>query len=209
MATQMIEQPTPTANGLIDWRHRITVAEFYRMLDADVFGHEPRIELLEGVIIDKTKKTSSHNVATDLLSQIFHEMLPRRCGFFSSRCTTLRIQDRNSALDPDLTILRGAPDDYAARFRTPADAPLVIEAADLTYTLDRFHKWTTYAASGVQNYWIVDLNNNRLEVHTQPKWLGDSASYARSVVYDQLDQDVPLLFDDREVAKFPLRDILP
>ena len=36
------------------------------MIDAGIFGSEPRVELLEGVIVDKTTKKPPHVVATDL-----------------------------------------------------------------------------------------------------------------------------------------------
>jgi hypothetical protein len=119
----------------MDRRHRITVAEFHQMADAGVFGHEHRVELLEGVIVDKA---------------------------------------------------------------------LVIEVADSSYRIDRSTKWAIYAAAGVPAYWILDLNRSRLEAHTEPR----DGAYTRTALLGR-DDEVPLILDGRETARFAVRDILP
>ena len=61
MATAVIEQPKiesePTlADSLMKARRRITVEEYHRIVDSGVFGPEPKVELLEGVIVEKMTK---------------------------------------------------------------------------------------------------------------------------------------------------------
>ena len=76
--------PEESPGSLLDYRHRITVEEYHRMVDAGVFGPEPRLELLEGVLIDKMTKNPPHILATDLLDEILHRLLPRGSGYFVS-----------------------------------------------------------------------------------------------------------------------------
>ena len=66
----------------------------------------------------------------------------------------------------------------------------------------------TYAGAAVRIYWIVDVNRNRLEVHTDPTGSGPEARYATTQVLGP-DDEVGLILDDREVARFAVREILP
>ncbi len=176
------------------------------MLDAGALGDDPRVELLEGVILDKMSKNPPHVLATDLLQYLFFRLLPP--GFFVSMGNPVTIEERDSEPEPDAQVLRGELRDYAGRRRTPADALIVVEVSDTSYRIDRDQKWSTYAASDVPAYWIVDLNRRRLEIHTEPTGDGDSARYARSQTLGP-DDEVPLVLDGREVARFVVKDILP
>ena len=118
-----IETSVPVQEGapssLLDVRHRITVEEYHRMVDAGVFGPEPRLELLEGVLIDKMTKNPPHIVATDLLEDLLHHLLPRGSGYFISMGNPVTIEDRDGEPEPDAMIVRGNIRDYTGRRRTP------------------------------------------------------------------------------------------
>jgi Uma2 family endonuclease len=207
MATELLEEPR-TQGRLFDARHRITVEEYHRMIDAGVFGPEPRIELLEGVIVDKMTKKPPHVLATDLVEELLHYLLPRGCGYAISMGNPVTIEDRDGEPEPDAMVLRGRLRDYTGRRRTPADAALVAEVSQTSYNYDRYDKWLTYAASRVPVYWILDLNARRLEVHTEPTGGGEAANYARTEFYGP-DDEVPLVLDGREIARFAVKEILP
>ena len=61
---------------------------------------------------------------------------------------------------------------------------------------------------GIPIYWIVDLNRGRLEVHSEPMGQGDAAVYTRTQILGP-DDEVSLILDGREVARFAAREILP
>jgi Uma2 family endonuclease len=178
------------------------------MMDAGVFGPEPRVELLEGVIVNKMTKKPPHVLATDLLEELLHHLLPRGCGYSISMGNPVTIEDRDGEPEPDAMVLRGKLRDYTGRRRTPADAVLVAEVSQTSYNYDRYDKWVTYAAARVPIYWILDLNTRRLEVHTEPTGDGLAATYARTQIYGP-DDEVPLILDGREIARFPVKEILP
>jgi Uma2 family endonuclease len=207
MATEVLEEPR-TQSALFDVRHRITVEEYHRMAEAGIFGPESRVELLEGVIVDKMTKKTPHVHATDLLEDLLHHFLPRGSDYFASMGNPVTIEDRDGEPEPDAMVLRGRLSDYAGRRRTPADAALVIEVSDTSYRYDRFDKWVTYAGAGVPIYWILDLNRGRLEVHTEPSGQGETAYYAHTQIFGS-DDEVPLILDGREVARFAATEILP
>jgi Uma2 family endonuclease len=205
MASEILEEPI-TKGSLLDVRHRITVEEYHRIIEGGTFGPEPRVELLEGVIVDKMTKNPPHNLACDLVQHLMSGLLP--AGYFASMSTSMTIEDRDAEPEPDAMILRGSPRDYAGRRRTPADAALMIEVSDTSYHYDRFVKWVTYAAARVPIYWTVDLNRGRLEIHSEPAGQGDAAYYTHTQSLGP-DDEVVLVLDGREVARFAVREILP
>ena len=196
------------SGSLLDFRHRITVDEYHRMAEAGIFGPEPRLELLEGVLVDKMTKNPPHIVVTDLLDNLFHRLLPEGSGYCTSMGNPVTIEDRHGELEPDAMILRGNPRDYTSRTRTPADAALVIEVANTSYAYDRYSKWVTYAGARVPIYWIVDLGRRRLETHSEPAGQGETAYYGLTQILGQ-DDEVALVLDGREIARFAVREILP
>ena len=51
----------------------------------------------------------------------------------------------------------------------PATAILVVEVADTSLTVDTGDKAELYAAGGIADYWVVDLNNRVLIVRRDPR----------------------------------------
>lgn len=202
-ATAAVPEAPP---ALHDVRRRITVDEFHRMCEAGVFGPEPKVELIEGVIIDKMGKNPPHELAAELVLDLF--FLHARPGDLISAKSTLAIEERNSAPEPDLMLLRGNRRDYTGRRRTPADAALVVEVSHSSYPIDRHIKWRAYADAGVPVYWLLDLNRRTLEVHSEPAGAGPEATYRSTRVYLE-SEEAPLTLDGREVARFAVKDILP
>lgn len=205
MATQ-VHPIEPEALTLLGVRHRITVNEYRRMAEAGVFGSETRVELVEGVIVDSMTKNPPQVIATDLIEDLLHRVVPPE--FHITMGNPIAIEERDSEPEPDAMVVRGRIRDFAGRRRTAADAALVIEVADWSYNLDRGAKWMTYAAARVPVYWIVDLNRNRIEVHTEPTGEGEGARFALTRLYGPEDE-VPLLLDGREAARFAAREVLP
>src|SRR5207237_4504301 len=69
----------------------------------------------------------------------------------------------------DLTLLRPRDDFYCSGHPTPADAYVVIEVTDTTAAYDRSVKLPLYARASVTEAWLVDLNQDRVEVHRRPR----------------------------------------
>jgi Uma2 family endonuclease len=55
---------------------------------------------------------------------------------------------------------------------SPQDTLLVVEAADTSLSYDRETKGPLYARAGIPAYWIVNLNDDRIEVYREPSLTG-------------------------------------
>jgi Uma2 family endonuclease len=70
---------------------------------------------------------------------------------------------------PDLVLLRPRNDFYASRHAAPNDILLVIEIADTSLEYDRDVKAPVYAAAGIPEYWLADLNENVVWCYSSPE----------------------------------------
>ena len=74
--------------------------------------------------------------------------------------------------DPDIALIRlETPRD---RLPLPEDIYLLIEVADSTLARDRETKLALYARDGILEYWIINLEQDQLEVYREP----DGTRYA-------------------------------
>jgi Uma2 family endonuclease len=103
---------------------------------------------------------------------------------------------------PDVKLVRGRLEDYPREFPTTADVPLVIEVSDTTLPKDRALA-QVYAREGIPVYWLINLNDRKVEVYDGP----GEAGYARQTTYAE-SEVVPVVVDGREVGRIPVRDIL-
>jgi Uma2 family endonuclease len=70
--------------------------------------------------------------------------------------------------EPDVALLRPRADRYRQAHPTPADVLLLIEVADTTAAYDRHVKVPLYARSDIPEVWLVDLQQNMIEVYARP-----------------------------------------
>jgi Uma2 family endonuclease len=71
----------------------------------------------------------------------------------------------HSVPDPDLAVVTGAPRTHTAN---PTAALLVVEGADTMLAHDRRIKGSLYPASGIADYWIVNILDRQVQVHRDP-----------------------------------------
>ena len=69
---------------------------------------------------------------------------------------------------PDLGLLQFRSDYYAERHPRPSDVLLLIEVSDSSVAYDRSVRAALYAAAGVPELWIVDLNLRQVECRRNP-----------------------------------------
>jgi Uma2 family endonuclease len=67
--------------------------------------------------------------------------------------------------EPDFILLRRLTEQRDIR---PKEVLLVIDASDSTLAMDKGRELQMSAAAGIPEYWIVNLGENRLEVHRSP-----------------------------------------
>jgi Uma2 family endonuclease len=169
-------------------------SEFDKLAELGAFGDE-RVELLYGMVVKMSPKGPAHESASQRMTRIFVRAFEGRAS--------VRIQAPFAASDgsepePDAALVPLG--DYADAH--PSSAYLVVEIAQSSLSLDRGTKATLYAECGVREYWIVNLVDDRVEVHTEIV----RGAYARVAHYGRGDRIRVLAFPEVEVE---VEDILP
>ena len=93
----------------------------------------------------------------------------------------------NSLPQPDLALLRPRSDFYEQSRPTPTDVLLIVEVSDTTLVSDIEVKVPLYAEAGIPEVWIVNLQENIIEVYSSP-----NAGRYESVQHISQDQSLPL-----------------
>jgi Uma2 family endonuclease len=150
-------------------RHRLTVAEYYRMGETGILAPEARVELIEGEVIDMPPIGSPHAGTVNYLGH----SLRLACGLQAIVSTQSPVfLDLHSEPQPDIALLRPRPDFYRSSHPTPADVFLIIEVAATSLAYDTQIKLPLYARHGVPEVWLVDLSNRQLIIHRTPTTAG-------------------------------------
>jgi len=146
-------------------RHLINVEQFHRMVEAGLLAQDARVELIEGVIVDMAPIGSHHAGVVNLLMETL--LLAAAGQATVTVQQPLRLGSRSEP-QPDVMLLRRRADFYRQSHATAADVLLVIEVSDTTLRFDRGEKTALYAKHGIQELWIVDLENRQLHCMREP-----------------------------------------
>lgn len=144
-------------------RRRITADEFERMSEAGVFGEDNRLELIEGEIVELPPMNGPHLRCVNRLNRIIGRVIGD--DMTVSVQNSLRLA-HDWVPQPDISVLRGQ--DEVNTVPRVEEVVLVIEVSDSTLAADRTAKLPRYAAMGIAEAWLVDLNGGRIERHTAP-----------------------------------------
>ncbi|MBX2873051.1 MAG: Uma2 family endonuclease [Saprospiraceae bacterium] len=150
-------------------RYYFNVEEFRQMGEAGIIAPGHRVELINGEIIEKSPINSLHAGTVKNLNRLLSRLL--------GEDAILSVQDtvelnQHSEPEPDLAILRYRKDLYTQAHPKPEDVFLIIEVADSTLEKDQKIKLPLYAATGIEEVWIINLQDNQVEVSTEPSDLG-------------------------------------
>jgi Uma2 family endonuclease len=145
--------------------HRFTVEDWDRLIEVGFFTKYDRVELLDGEIFDITPIGDPHEASVDRLTRHFVTRAGERA--------IVRIQgsvqvSKYSVPLPDVAVLAPRDDFYRGGKPQPDDLLLVIEVSDSSLAFDRGPKARLYAAGGVAEYWVVDVNGEVVDVCTEP-----------------------------------------
>lgn len=130
------------------------------MVDAGLFRGE-RVELWRGVIVEMSPQKSPHASAVQALTKAFVLALA------PDERAEVRVQlpfalSDDSEPEPDIAAVPFS--EY--RDAHPDKAFLIIEVADSSVDDDRGFKAREYAIAGVPEYWVVNIPDDVIEVHT-------------------------------------------
>ena len=195
-------EQSPDVPSVPIWR--LTVPQYHQLLQAEILKCGDPIELLEGWLVPKMTKNPPHMVACELLSEALRSLLVP--GWFLKFEAPLSLDD--SEPEPDLSVIRGKSRDYIEHHPRPKEAALVIEVADTSRVRDLGLKKRLYARAKIQEYWVVNLPESRLEVFRDPTGPVDVPDYRKHQSFTSR-QKVPFALDGKKLGSLLVADVLP
>jgi Uma2 family endonuclease len=196
----------PASVTVVDRLYRLTVEQYHAMGEAGILGSQDRVELIEGLIVNKMGKGQPHIIVTEILARMLYRIVPD--GWFPSMQNPVTIAETNSEPEPDVKIVRGDILDYLNRRVTPGDLVLAVEVSDSSVNIDQTTKKMLYARAGIPVYWLINLPAWRIEVYSDPTGPDPSPDYRRRTDHG-LEDVVPLILDGQEVARIAVKDLIP
>jgi Uma2 family endonuclease len=146
--------------------HRFTVDEYTRL--APVLAGQ-RTELVDGWVIDMAPIGTAHLTVVSRLQDMLVPQLPAGRVKVQQPLIVTGFDEP----EPDIVILK---EPLYLRKPRVADAELVIEVSDSTYTHDHDHKLPMYFTAGCRRVWLINISNHAspaLEIYASPDRLID------------------------------------
>jgi len=176
---------------------RWTREAYHRLGELSFFPQNRRVELIEGEIIQMSPIGPRHAGVVYFLNDFFGQLRGRAVlGPQGPLGLT-----ESSEPEPDLMLLQYRADFYSKSHPTVNDVLLVIEVSHTSAEFDLTKKMEIYAAAGIPEYWVVDLNRDLLVMHRSPS--GDR--YTEVQEHKPDDAVAPQAFADIELT---VREIL-
>lgn len=141
----------------------LTADEFMRMVEAGILEDGERVELLHGALTRMNGQSPGH---VEVVTRLHRWLDPTgNADRFVVRAQhPLVVADATSLPEPDVAVVERG--DYARRH--PSSALLVIEVAVSSLRTDTTIKPALYAATGVPELWVVDVDGRRVKVFSDP-----------------------------------------
>jgi len=183
---------------------RWTRLEYERLVDLGAFGPEERLELIGGQLVVREPQGRPHATGIRLVAAALRAAFGPGWTIEAQLPVAL---DEESEPEPDVAVVPGGPRAYASSH--PSRPTLVVEIALTSLALDRGEKASLYARARVEEYWIVNLVDNTLEVYRGPEAHPDSLygwHYGSAVTLSVGDHVKPLSVPNAEIR---VADLLP
>jgi Uma2 family endonuclease len=183
---------------------RLAVSQYHEMIAGGILADDEPVELLEGWLVPKMVKNPPHSTARHLTTKALEKLLPSGWHVRSQEPITLA----DSEPEPDIAVVRGDPGQYRLRHPGPEEVALVVEVADASLARDRTIKKRLYARAGIPVYWIINLQERRIEVFADPFSTGEFPDYRRHEDY-AAEVEVPVMIQGREIGRIGVAAVLP
>jgi len=147
-----------------DGQRYFTNADMARMVEQGLIDPEDRWELIEGAWYDMGSEGFEHwNLRSALLEEVILQ-LGRNSGFRASSEGSIYLSP-DTEVRPDLIICRSGVTSNALEGE---DISLIIEVMKTSHQRDREVKMPVYAATGVPELWLIDMDTRKTDCMTDP-----------------------------------------
>jgi Uma2 family endonuclease len=143
-------------------RHHFNVQQYHQMYEAGIFSESDRLELIYGELVTMSPINRRHAACVNRLTYLIGQDIGKRAVVAIQN--PIHLSDESEP-QPDVAVLKWQDDFYSSGHPTPADIYWLIEVADTTIGVDRRIKVPLYTESGITEIWLVNLNEDCLEVY--------------------------------------------
>ncbi|GAB4141978.1 MAG: Uma2 family endonuclease [Planctomycetaceae bacterium] len=191
---------------------RLNVRQYHAMISTGILREGAPIELIDGLLVQKDRRDHGgalmtvgpkHAFTVRLVFQILMS-ISEGLDCFAQSQQPVTLNETNEP-EPDVSLILGHMDDYSERHPGPADVALICEVADTSLFFDRGKKCAIYASSGIPEYWIVDLQNRKIDVFKNP--VSTEEVYSSHTVFKNNDKIELIVLNNR--FEISVNEILP
>ncbi|MEO2090806.1 MAG: Uma2 family endonuclease [Gemmataceae bacterium] len=183
MASTALAGPTPVqftdaefdrmaALGILPANHSRQGVRFtrdqYRAMAENGFFDGRRIMLIHGEVLEMAAMKEPHACGVSTVANVLRATFGP--GFYVREDKPLDVNGTDDP-EPDVVVVPGSPRDYWHLPTAPSTtlAHVVVEVADATLFYDTTTKAELYATAGIADYWVLDVENERLLVFRDPR----------------------------------------
>jgi|SRR5215213_4674585 len=143
---------------------RFKVDDYYKMIELGILKDYEKAEIIEGELIKKMPIGDRHAATVDFLNRLFIKNVSD--DVLVRIQNPIRLSDYNEP-EPDI-VLTDLRKYNGKRHPQPPEIILIVEVSDSTLKYDRDTKLSLYAEAEIYEVWIVNLQNDIIEVHQNP-----------------------------------------
>jgi Uma2 family endonuclease len=143
-----------------------TIEDYHRMVGAGILDNR-HVELLNGEIVEMPPEGTPHAVYSQEGADYLRATLGHRAKIREAKPITL--PNSNSEPEPDIAVVAPHPIEvYLQHHPYPEDIFWLIEYSNSSLTKDLEEKSKVYAAAGIAEYWVLNLQKMKLVVFRSP-----------------------------------------
>lgn len=140
------------------------IEDYHRLIETGILG-DRHLELLQGEIWEMSPEGPLHTYVTEGLGNYLRSLLENRAVVREAHPITLS----DSEPQPDLAIVQPPRQRYRERHPYPEDIFWLVETSQSTVDYDLNDKKKIYARAKIGEYWVVDVNQNRIHIFREPQ----------------------------------------
>lgn len=161
-------------------KYRLTVADYTLLAESGAFA-DKRTELIDGDVLLMSPQLRPHLfVKSELGFRLRLALRELGGGLWVGEEGSVELSARDMPL-PDII----ATDEPRGAGAVPlASVALIVEVADTSLAFDLGPKAQLYAAAGIPEYWVADVNGRVLHQHSRPE--GGTYADRRTIPFGEL-----------------------
>lgn len=144
------------------FNRRYTRDEYHRMHEWGWFDDQ-HVEFIDGEVVLMPRASEDHSICLDKVREALALVFPKVTYWVRAQMP-LDLSPLSEPL-PDVAVVAGQ---RGSSQTTPQTALLVVEVSESTLSYARGRKASLFAAAGIADYWVIDVNARRIEVCRRP-----------------------------------------